>query len=150
MSEVAAAELSAIAAVEAGSLTVSYERDADGRYFSIFTSRSCKRPGTSQPQLAAYRTEQQQATAVQLERLKELADADRSGFVSTREGTAVAQLVKFAWQATYITEQEGPDLPRVARAMGMPPQKFTERLWSYRNLLQRNHGRDPKLRDIPL
>ena len=32
----------------------------------------------------------------------------------------------------------------------MPPQKFTERLWSYRNLLQRNHGRDPKLRDIPL
>jgi len=150
MSEGAESALRHIADVEAGRLVLTFEKDPRYGYTSTYTTAFCPRPGADRKQLAKLEERSRNASRAQLQILKEIADADGSGFVSTREGTAVAQLVDFAWEATFLAEHERRGVQQVARSMEMPMNVFSQKLRAYRDLLRRSAGKDPKLRDIPL
>jgi hypothetical protein len=106
MSEEAEGALRLIANVLAGRDVVTYEKQADGLYLVEYSNTLCVRPGVDAKQVEALRAKSRVAAEAQLEKLKTLADTDRSGFVSTAEGARVQQLVSFAWEATFVAEHE--------------------------------------------
>jgi hypothetical protein len=150
MSEGAEMTLKTIAAVRSGGSILTYWKQADGTYSRRYESTWCASPTADPKRLAAFKRQAEAALAAALGPLKELADADGSGFVSTGEGRRVRDLIDFAWEATSLAASEGRDRRQLAHAMGLSPGTLDQTLRDYRDLLRRNGGRDPKLKDVPL
>jgi hypothetical protein len=150
MTEEAEMNLGSIADVRSGGTFLTYQKRPDGTYSRLYMSTTCARPGADPKKLAAFRRQIEERMAIELQPLKKLADANGSGFVSTREGVGTRDLIEFAWEVTYLADHEGRDRRRLAHAMGLTPTTFDQTLRDYRNLLHRGAGIDPKLKEVPL
>src|SRR5689334_6149584 len=135
MTEGAEMYLNSIADVRSGGTFLTFEKRPDGGYSGFYMSTTCARPGADPKRLAAFRQQIEKKMATELQPLKKLADADGSGFVSTREGEDTLKLIEFAWEVTYLVDREGRDRSQLAHAMGLTPSTFDQKLRDYRSLL---------------
>ena len=151
MSEGARGTLWQVAAIRTGAIVVTYPKDeTTGVYFDSYNSTTCPNPKQNPEVARKFQEKMSQATEAEVKKLKPLADADGSGFVSSDEGEAFRRLVEFGYKASFISKQKGRgDLHALAKALGQADDVVLDQAVRYKALVK-HMGSDSKLPPIPL
>ncbi len=137
MTEDARDNLNMVAGIMVGSTVVEFPRDpASGGYGRAYRSTSCPAPGLSAEARAKLDREWAARREPVVTRLREVADADRSGFVSTREGWELRRTFEFGVQLAALVPREGADRARLCKLMNVVPAEFDQRLAAYAALVR--------------
>lgn len=114
MSEQAKMSVAMIAGMRLGGGIWSYHKDeSSGIYFNSYTSAKCKSPDSDPAITEREDNEYRYRLDGEILRLRDLADFDGSGFVSTDEGMRFRQLVEFGCKAAHIAVEEKGDLAAI-------------------------------------
>jgi hypothetical protein len=138
MTERAKGDLSMVAGIRVGSTLLLFEKSAvPGRYATSFMSTACPVPGADPDAVKEWQDELRDREDSDMSLLREHADLDRSGFVSTQEAMEFRGLVEFGYLAAHVTQHEGTSLDIVARAVGLKASETQARVGRYNNLAKR-------------
>ena len=138
MSEGAETSVRAVASIRVGQTLLMFNKEAEtGQYDREYRSGACPLPGATREQLEAWRKRLLEGTQKELERLKPLADFDRSGFITTEEGARFRSLYEFGVEAAYICQHEPCTPASVSHALGIVMPAFSDHLGSYQDLRRR-------------
>lgn len=72
-----------------------------------------------------------------MDKFKQFADADQSGFVTTKEAGKLRQLLEYGFLVAQVIRDEGAKMEFVVRASGKNLDEATQELESYRALARR-------------
>ncbi len=136
MAEDAYYSLREVAGVQLGQVSITYHVDeASGRYLARYRNKACPNlqadPELLRKQLEAL----QEELHVHILLLGPGADADRSGFVTGKEGARFRDLFAFGHLAAHCCENGTADLDELARAAGLGVEEVTRILQDYRELV---------------
>jgi hypothetical protein len=141
MTESARGDLRMVAGIMLGGTVVEFPRDpASGGFGRAYRSTSCPAPGLSAQARAKLAEEAAAREAPIVERLREVADTDRSGFVSTSEGWELRRTFEFGIQLAAMAPREGGDRAKLAKLMNVTPAEFEQRLTAYGALVRAFSG----------
>ncbi len=130
--EDAQAELLMVAGMMAGETVLEFPKNEEtGNYGMKYNSTTCPRPGLSKEELARLRKESDDRIAPILKTLRSVADADHSGFISSKEGSAVRRTFEFGARLSYLAKAEGPDRNRLCKLLPVTPAEFDRQLLAY-------------------
>lgn len=133
-------DLLMVAGILVGDTILSFPKDpSTGEYGMSYRNRVsyCPRPGLPRSELASMSTEAEQRIRPVLDRLRKIADADHSGFVSTAEGSYLRRAFEFGARLADVAEHEGYEQPRLREILHVSPEDFASLLSSYRELVVR-------------
>lgn len=102
--------LEMVAGILVGDTILSFPMDPSGRTYGNYyrsSEDSCPLPDPSSPRPEALQTDRERTKHAVLGRLRVVADTDRSGFVSTNEGSHLRRVYEFGIKAAFLTSQEG-------------------------------------------
>jgi hypothetical protein len=137
MSEIAKSSLLTIASIRNGYTELFFQPAPDGSYGMGYTNLLCKNPNAD-PALALREKETaDMKNGVEMVRLKPLADADKSGFVTSAEAMQFRQLAEFGYKVAHVAAQEHNDMQETCKAMGMFEDALRQKLSDYRALQAR-------------
>ncbi len=143
MTEDARGNLIMVAGIMVGDSVVDFPRDpASGGYGRAYRSTSCPAPGLSAEARAKLARELAARHGPVIERLRAVADADRSGFVSTNEGWELRRTFEFGAQLAALVPLEGADTAKLAKLMNLTPAEFERRVAAYGALVRAFSGMD--------
>ena len=141
--EEALSALGTVADIIVGDTVLEFPKDpVSGRYGKSYRSTTCPAPGLPEEARAKLAREASARCEPILERLRALADADRSGFVSTREGWGVRVTFEFGAELAALVAREGTDRSVLCKLLNVTPAEFGERLRAYASLVQGFSGLD--------
>lgn len=134
MSEMGKSALTTVASIRNGFTELAFPEGPDGSFGMSYSSLLCKNPNMD-PELARKEKEEAETrNGLEMIRLKPLADADKSGFVTTEEGMQFRQLVEFAYRIAYISGREDNDMQKTCKAIGMFEDAVKQKLVDYEKL----------------
>ena len=107
-----------------------------GEYGKSYRSTSCPVPGLSKEAKARLAEESSARREPVFKRLREIADADHSGFVSTREGWEIRRTFEFGVELATLVTKEGTDRSVLCKLLHVTPSEFDERLRGYSSLVK--------------
>lgn len=137
MTEDARDNLNMVAGIMVGGTVVEFPRDpVSGGYGRAYRSTSCPAPGLAAEARAKLDREWAARREPVVTRLREVADADRSGFVSTSEGWELRRTFEFGVQLAALVPREGTDRVRLCKLMNILPAEFDQRLAAYAALVR--------------
>ncbi len=149
MTEMALSSLQMIAAIRTRQMLVAFEKDADsGFYIRDYTPVNCGLPGVAPEKVAALKKQEQELIAHEVDRIRRLADADGSGFVTTEEGRAFRDYYETALLAAHICEHDTCTLEALAAGLRQPKARIEESLAGYTAIRQRAAAE--RLPDFPV
>ena len=130
MSEVALSRLTQIAELQTGVTVLSYQKDdATAKYHPSYSSSVCPMPGATR--LQALFAAGKRDIEPELLRLRDVADCDNTGFVSSDEAKLFAEMVEFGVRLDYFATNVGDSADRLARVMGMRTEELRSRVRKY-------------------
>jgi hypothetical protein len=138
--ESAYGDLLMIAGILVGDTILSFPKDPiTGEYGMSYRNKVsyCPRPGLPSSELATMRAEAEKRIRPVLDRLRKIADADHSGFVSTAEGSHLRRVFEFGARLAAVAEHEGHEQPQLQKILHVSPEDFASLLSSYRELVVR-------------
>jgi hypothetical protein len=134
MSEMGKSALTMVASIRNGYTELTFPESPDGSYGMAYSNLFCKNPNAD-PDLARNEREvAEMKNGLEMIRLKPLADADKSGFVTTEEGMQFRQLVEFVYRIAYVSGLENNDMQKTCKAMGMFEDAVRQKLADYEKL----------------
>jgi hypothetical protein len=151
--EFAQSDLEGTAAVLVGQTIVDFPMEDDGTYMGMsYRSSVCPPPGLSAADREKWEENVSTRRRPVLERLKHVADADHSGFVSTAEGRRLRRDIEFGLKATFVSKNQGSaDPARLCVLLGMKAEDFQSSLDRYEGLRKQLAGMNADLlRPIPM
>jgi hypothetical protein len=143
MSEVAYSHLGTVAGMRVGGSSWAFKKDeTSGAYWTSYTSNRCRLPNEDPAEAERERMQFQYKLDTEVSRLRPLADADGSGFVSTAEGLAFRKLCEFGYKAAFVASEEQGDMERILAGLqidlgGTDPEALAAKLKEYEELRQR-------------
>jgi len=138
ISEMGLVQLRSIAAICAGSTILEYRVDeASGQYWPSYRSTTCPRPETDTAGITEWKELRMTESQKLAGELKQFADADGSGFVTTAEASEFRRLVEFGYLVDQVIRDEGASLDLVARASGKSDEDAARDIDEYRKLARR-------------
>jgi hypothetical protein len=130
MSEGALGRLTQIAELRTGVTVLSYEKDnMTGKYFPSYSSSVCPIRGATR--LQALFAAGKRDIEPELLRLRTVADADNSGFVSSDEASLFGEMVEFGLRLNYFAKNEENSADRLAGVMCMGAEELRSRVRKY-------------------
>jgi len=138
MSEMGRGQISSVASICTGSLILEYRFDeASGRYWPSYTSATCPKPDSDPPEVERWKQLMVSEKDQLVPRLKQFADADGSGFVTTFEASEFRYLIEFGYLAGQLFRSGVADLEDLSKASGRDPKDAGDRLTAYKNLARK-------------
>jgi hypothetical protein len=135
ISEVGKADLATIASICAGGTLLEYRMDeASGRYWPGYMSTTCPKPNADPPEIERWKQLTRSESDVLVGKLKRFADADESGFVTTREASDFRFLVEYGYLVAQVIRDQGAKMELVVRASGKDLETATRDIARYRAL----------------
>ena len=148
ISETGRSQVLSVACVCAGATILEYHKDADsGRYWPSYTSATCPKPDADPPQVVMWKKLRSSDADMLTDKLKPFADADGSGFVTTKEADDFRWLVEFGYLVQQVNRDEGTKASLIARASGLSTADVAQRVKSYDALAHRVH--DAGVTELP-
>ena len=136
MTEQGRSSISVIASIEAGITLLSFQKeDSSGVFWPRYMSASCPKPDMSETELQELRDELEAKIAPLREKMRSVADTNNSGFVTTEEGAEFRAIVEFGYRASHVVNEEGHDMVRICRGLGMNERQVRERAKQHKELL---------------
>jgi len=138
MSERAFTILLTLADVRCGDALLICEGDASAHaYKVVYTDASCPAPGANPDSLRLIHLQRMKQHDSELEALKDVADADHSGFISTEEAMSLQTLIEFGCKFPTVVQCERSDTALVRYAMHMNRVELRQTIEDYRDLSSR-------------
>jgi hypothetical protein len=138
MSEMGKSMISSVAYIASGATILSYRKDPEsGQYWGSYMSATCPNPTADPPELTRWKQTKTDESASLVEKLKPFADADGSGFVTTKEGSDFRFLLEFGYLADQAIRDEGSQIETVARAAGLDVAATEARVREYTAIAKR-------------
>jgi len=137
MSEMGKGALLMIAAIRNGYTELFFQQTPDGSYGMGYANLLCKNPNIDPDIARKEREVAEMKNGLEMVRLKPLADADKSGFVTSVEAMQFRQLVEFGYRIAYLAAQEHNDMQATCKAMGIFEDEVRQKLAEYRGLQER-------------
>jgi hypothetical protein len=138
MTETGRMQIRSVANLCAGATVLEYRKDdASRRYWPSYTSATCPKPDADPPEVERWKSMRMSEADRLVGGLREFADADGSGFVTTEEANDFRYLIEFGYLVAQVARDEGPGIDRVAQASGMEPADAQARLDAYQALANR-------------
>jgi hypothetical protein len=135
MTEAARASIGMIADYRIGGATLSFHKDEKtGEYFIAIRGTKCFSPDRDPEQVERERERHEYQRDCEIIKLRPLADADGSGFVTTSEGKRFRSLVEFGYKAAHVISMEGADTEGCLQGLMMSEDEFREILAKYGEL----------------
>ncbi|HVN76937.1 MAG TPA: hypothetical protein VMT19_11505 [Thermoanaerobaculaceae bacterium] len=135
--EDAQSALRTVAWIMVGDAIIEFPKDPEtGGYGHSYRSTSCPAPGLSKEAREKLVADAVARTEPVLKRLREFADTDRSGFVSSREGWEVRLIFEFGAELADLVPKEGTDKAKLCKLLNVTPAEFDQRLEAYRSLVR--------------
>jgi hypothetical protein len=139
--EEAQSALLSVAVIMVGDSVLDFPKDPkSGEYGKSYRSTSCPRPGLSKEARSKLAEDAAARREPVLKRLREIADADHSGFVSTREGWEVRLTFEFGAELADLVPKEGTDRSMLCKLLHVTPAEFDQRLQGYSSLVKAFSG----------
>lgn len=138
MTESAHDALFMVAGIVNGNTLLSFSRDrATASWGRRYASAACPLPGADSTAVVRAQRELRERNEAVVRWLRESADRDRSGFVTTEEGSAFRGLVELGYFADYLLKREHLGPEEVAKANGLTLQKLLDRAAAYNEVATR-------------
>lgn len=138
MSEMAASNVRMVAGVLTNATILSYKKDpASGQYWTSYTSATCPKPDADDLELTRWKQSKVSESGMLLPKLKPIADADGSGFVTTPEAGMFRDTVEFGYLAAQAVRDDGPTIEAIARAAGRDIPAAEAKLREYATIAKR-------------
>jgi hypothetical protein len=134
--EDAQGSLQTVAGIIAGDTILEYRKGDTGEYGTSYSSTSCPKPGLSAEELAQLRKELADRRSPIFKVLRVVADADSSGFVSSKEGWSVRRTFEFGAELSFLVEKEGRDKDRLCKLLHVTASEFDASLEHYRAMVR--------------
>jgi hypothetical protein len=135
--EEAKSALRMVAGMLVGDGVIEFPKDPEtGLYGRSYRSTTCPAAGLSKEAREKLVADINARLEPVFERLKQFADTDHSGFVSTREGWQVRSTFEFGAELAALVPNEGRDKTRLCKLLHVTPAEFDQRLSAYRALVQ--------------
>lgn len=148
ISEMGRADVATIANICAGATLLEYRKDdASGRYWPGYMSATCPKPDADPPQIEMWKKLRRSDADVLVDKLKPYADADGSGFVTTKEAGEFRRLVEFGYLVAQVNRSEGTSVKVITNASGYSPDEVAQKAKAYANLAGRIH--DAGVTELP-
>jgi len=128
--------LQMVAGIIAGDSILEFRKGESGEYGNSYSSATCMKPGLSKEELASLRKEAADRRAPVLKALRFFADADSSGFVSSKEGWAVRHTFEFGAKLAFLIEKEGRDKERLSKLLHVGASEFDASVELYSALVK--------------
>jgi hypothetical protein len=136
MSEEAQSALRQLAGIETGARTVQVHRSsAGGGWGTKYTSSMCTIPGADPEKLQEIQRVVAEEVDRVVQRLRPVADADGSGFVSSAEGTELANAMMLGLRAAGILAYEDQTPETTAAALQLSPEELEDAIDRYNELI---------------
>jgi hypothetical protein len=139
-SETAQSSLETVAAILVGETLLEVSIEDDGSVGRSYSSTACPPPNASQAQLAAFEEEQDRKVQPVMQRLRRLADTDRSGFVSTAEGLKFRRDFETGFEIAALAKKDGIDSARLRDLLHMDDAALRTSIARYRQLVAELDG----------
>jgi len=138
ISEMGRSHIRSVASVCVGSSILEYRLDeVSGRYWPSYMSATCPSPNADTPEIDQWKKLRLSDAEMLVDKLKPFADADDSGFVTTKEATDFRWLVEFGYLVAQVIRDEGPSIDFIVRASGKDLEDAMGRIEAYKGLAQR-------------
>ncbi len=142
MTESAQSDLTAVAAIRTGGMLLTFSKDdVRGPYLTSYMSTACPVPGADPERIKELQAALQRRVERDMVILRQLADHDASGFVSTSEAREFRELVEFGYLAAHIVKSEAAATSILARSARMAEDKVAARVAEYDTLARIIHER---------
>lgn len=127
-----------IASITSGGSTLTYEAGEDcSSYIPRFASTSCPPRNADPAAVAATQAADRERLATEVQRLRPVADADGSGFVSTAEAAEFRRLIEFGHLMHHLTAVERASDETIACATRLDSDRRRERIRAYDTVARR-------------
>jgi hypothetical protein len=151
MTENARMSIRMMASIQAGTTLPFFQKDdSTGAYWPGYRSASCPKPDMSEAERQELRDEYEAKTDPFIEKMRPLADADHSGFITTEEGAEFRALVEFGYRAAHVVGNEGHDMKKICAGLSMSEESVRERAEQYKELLAKARAGGLDLPDLDL
>jgi hypothetical protein len=138
ISEMGRSDLYMIAGICSGSTILDYKKDPDsGQYWTSYMSATCPKPGADAPELTRWKALKVSETEAMVSQFKPIADADGSGFVTTKEAASFRYAMEYGYVVARVVRDEGASIESVARASGKDVESARRALAEYKELARR-------------
>jgi hypothetical protein len=135
--EAAMSQIGGAAAILVGASSVKAFWDEDSEsYGQQFMSNACPPPGATREQVATMYAEWERKERPVREALMKMADADRSGFVSTDEAENLYQDLIAGIVAAQAIGRDQKEPAAAAKAMGRKPEEISTVVARYRRIAE--------------
>ena len=149
MTEAARMSLYTLACVQSGlSVFIVEKDDSSGAYRFGYRGTSCPKPDMSEAERQELRKEQDAKIDPLVEKMRSIADTDKSGFVTTEEAQLFRAVVEFGYQASNVVKAEAHDMEKVCRGLSMTEKQIRERETQYKELLPKARAAGLDLPDL--
>lgn len=142
-SESAIQNIRTIAAIQLEDIVLSFDK-VHGTLQTAFMSVSCPKPGMTAADVEKLRAPMNAAIERQTQRLVVVADSDRSGFVSTTEGSTFREVVIGGLQIEAALELTNKSQDEAAKLLGISPEVLRRRVQEFNQLLPKLNVEDDK------
>jgi len=142
-SESARSALEMVATMVLGETILTFPKDAEsGEYGMRYGNKtsSCPTRELSAEEKARLQADWDRRLQPVFRVLREAADKDLSGFVSTAEGSELRRVYEFGAYLSFLAEHETHDKARLCELLHVSPQRFDSSLASYRALVPKLYG----------
>ncbi len=151
MTEAARMSLYTLACVQSGiSVFMVQKDDSSGVYRFGYRGTSCPKPDMSEAERQELLKEQDSKINPFVERMRSIADTDKSGFVTTEEAQLFRAVVEFGYQAFHVVKAEAHDMQRLCRGLSMTEKQIRERETQYKELLPKARAAGLDLPDLDI
>ncbi|HEV8699808.1 MAG TPA: hypothetical protein VGV60_00890 [Candidatus Polarisedimenticolia bacterium] len=138
MTESAQGDLSMVANIRTGGTLLTFVKDdLTGTYERSYMGTACPVPGANLERVKEWQTELQKRVERDMPILRQLADRDASGFVSTAEGREFRELFEFGYLAAQIVKSEAAPTSVLARSGRVAEHEVAARVAEYNRLANR-------------
>ena len=125
-----------VAGIIAGDTVLEFRKGDSGEYGNSYSSATCAKPGLSAEELASLRKEAADRRNPVFKALRLFADADNSGFISSKEGWSVRRTFEFGAKLAFLVEKEGRDKDRLCKLLRVSGPEFDASLERYNALVK--------------
>lgn len=148
-SESAIDSIRTIAAIQLEDIALSFEK-VHGTLQTGFMSGFCPKPGMTAAEVEKLRAPMNAAIEQQTKRLVMVADSDRSGFVSTAEGSTFREVVIGGLQIEAALDLTNKSQDEAAKLLGISPEVLRRRAREFDQILPKLNVEDDKPWRVPL
>ena len=138
ISEMGRSHVRSVSGICSGSSILEYRVDeTSGRYWPSYTSATCPKPNADTVEIKEWKMLRLSEADMLANEFTRFADADGSGFVTTKEAADFRWLVEYGYLVAQVIRDEGPNVDFVVRASGKDVEEAVSRMEEYKALARR-------------